>query len=387
MERLGIFFEDTMMTKRHFNLTWLAICLSGWLGCQVGSACNVPVFRYALEQWPSDSFVAVVFHWEPFTAEQQALLEALNQQGRANSANLQVCDVDVSKAMAAPFQTLWAAQSQPTLPWLVVRYPALAGLASSVWAGPLATAPVQTFSDSPVRRELTRCLTKGETAVWLLLESGDKAADDALAQTVEGESRKLEQTLKLPETTAADPAIHESLPLKIAFSTVRLSRTDPAERTLVAQLLNWDPNLSKLTKPMLFPIYGRGRFLPPAVGGEIRGDVIASIAQILAGPCSCEIKEMNAGCDLLIAANWDALFVGQELKSEQLPPLVGLSQFAAAASNSPAAGRQPPVPPATLGHTAPDHLVRNVVIALGLGVIFLGGATLALKIRHRQSLR
>jgi len=380
------------MPRSPNKFTWLAAVVAGWIGLTAAAACNVPVFRYALERWTPDAFVAVVFHRGPLTVEQQALIGALNQTAKVQGANLLVAQADVSREMPAPVQTLWAAQVQPALPWLVLRYPAQAGIESSVWSGPLTADLVQQLTDSPARREIARRLSRGDTTVWLLLESGDKPADDALAHSVESESRKLEQTLKLPEAATDDPPIHENIPLKIGFSMLRVARSDPAERMLVAQLLNWDMNLNKLTQPMVFPLFGRGRFLPPAVGNEIRGDVLGSIGQLLTGPCSCQIKEMNAGCDLLIAANWDALFAGQELTSQKLPPLVGISQFATtAATNLPVASAPLAVPPETVtkspASVEPDHLIRNLAAMFGCGVIFLAVATLALKIKHNGNPR
>ena len=313
VKSIGVLSALSMKPRLLCARVWLVVALTGWLWIPAAPACNVPVFRYALEQWAPDKFVVVVFHREPFTAGQQALINNARKSAKENRANLLVMDADVSKEMPAPVRALWAAQSQPELPCLTVCYPPQAGIASSVWSGPLMDEVFQNLTDSPARQGIVKCLAKGDTAVFLLLESGDRQADDAVASTVEMESRKLEQSLKLPEAAADDPLINGKIPLKIAFSTVRVARSDPAERMLVSQLVNWDPNLRKLTKPMLFPIFGRGRFLPPAVGDEIRGNVLESIGRMLTGPCSCEIKDMNAGCDLLIAANWDGFFAGQEL--------------------------------------------------------------------------
>ena len=57
----------------------------------------------------------------------------------------------------------------------------------------------------------------------------------------------------------------------------------------------------------MFPIFGRGRVVPPATGEEIQPEAIREMAEFLTGPCSCEVKEMNPGYDLLLSADWKSL--------------------------------------------------------------------------------
>jgi hypothetical protein len=174
------------------------------------------------------------------------------------------------------------------------------------------------------------------------------------------------------------------LPLKIVFSTVRLARSNPAERMLVNLLLNWNTNLVAEKEVMLFPIFGRGRVVPPATGEEIQPEAIREMAEFLTGPCSCEVKEMNPGYDLLLSANWKSLGDYQpELMSES-PPLTGLSQFAAGATNDPKATAGQSAAPLAAASPAPlvrVRLVRSLVVVLGISILFLAAATLVLKTR------
>jgi hypothetical protein len=179
-------------------------------------------------------------------------------------------------------------------------------------------------------------------------------------------------------------------PLKIAFSIVRVARSDPAERLLVDQLLNWNPSLRNATKTLLFPVFGRGRVLPPAVGEGIRSEVIATMARLLTGPCSCQIKAMNPGFDLLMAAKWDALLEGRERPDPAPPPLVGISRFAANATNTSPVPSGPSAPSlaranATSRPDEPHHLLRNLAFVSGIGVTFLAAATLILKVRAKRT--
>jgi hypothetical protein len=68
-----------------------------------------------------------------------------------------------------------------------------------IWQSDLTQANALAILDSPARSELRRRLLGGQTAVWVLLESGD-AAKDAAAFATLGESMKAAQErLKLPE--------------------------------------------------------------------------------------------------------------------------------------------------------------------------------------------
>ena len=183
--------------------------------------------------------------------------------------------------------------------------------------------------------------------------------------------------------------MNADLPLKIAFSTVRVARSDPAERMLVNMLLNWNTNLTTAKEAMLFPVFGRGRAISPAIGKEIRAEAIREMAEFLTGPCSCQVKEMNPGYDLLLSANWSALIGYQEVRLPEPPPLVSMLQFAAiTASNVTATSTQTAVSLATASTppapVKPNHLVRNLVVVLGIGVVFLIATTFVLKVRANR---
>ena len=60
--------------------------------------------------------------------------------------------------------------------------------------------------DSPKRRELARRLLKGDSTVWLLLESGNQAKDEAASKKLIGRLLALEKELKLPDIKQEDIA-------------------------------------------------------------------------------------------------------------------------------------------------------------------------------------
>ena len=57
------------------------------------------------------------------------------------------------------------------------------------------------------------------------------------------------------------------------------------------------------------------------VGGGINEETIGEVAAFLTGPCSCLIKEMNPGIDLLMSADWTSVLSAPTGAEEVLPPL------------------------------------------------------------------
>jgi hypothetical protein len=279
----------------------------------VAHACNVPVFRFALERWRPDPYRVVLFHRGPLSDTEREMIRPLEEQQDKALANLAVRTVDLADESAlseesAADHALFEAVGKPGLPWFVVQYPAHLRIPKPAWAGPLNREFVAAAIDSPIRRELARRLVDGQTAVWLLLESGEPEKDDSAAKLLEEQLKKLEQELELPELTASpEDALATALPLKVKFSLIRVPRNVSEEHALVAMLIGSEPDLAERSDAMVFPVFGRGRALLPLVGAGITAKNIEEAAAFLTGPCSCEVKEQNPGFDLLLAAGWDAL--------------------------------------------------------------------------------
>lgn len=254
--------------------------------CSVAAlACQVPVFRYALERWEPGTYLV--------RARQEAKTDPL-------------ANVEIEKTSGTQLELFYP--------------PRLRQAAETpIWSAPMNEANVRVMLDSPVRQELSKRLLAGQSAVWVLLESGDAAKDHAAAKVVEEGMIAAQEKLKLPDGVitqdeASDPkkrrenadVLQSDLPLKIEFSTLRLSRGDAEEAALIAMLMHIEPDLGEYVKePMVFPIFGRGRALEPLIGKGIHIDNMLDAATYLCGACSCEIKEQNPGIDLLMTADWE----------------------------------------------------------------------------------
>jgi hypothetical protein len=272
-------------------------------------ACSVPVFRYAMERWPADYYEAVLIHRGQLTEDDKQLLDELRQD---DFLNLHIMELDIATTTEEKVKSLLMSESAigppwgpETLPVLVLWYPSARGRMPPIWQGRLTPSTVADLLQSPTRQKLAERLIEGQTAVWIFVESGnadkDKAALQLLEQELETAARELkEQAQSIPDEFGV-PEITYS------FSTLSVSRSDPNEPMLLTLLLNSEPDLDEYAdEPMVFPVFGRGRALFTLIGEGITSDNIREAIAFLVGPCGCEIKMMNPGVDLLMAANWDA---------------------------------------------------------------------------------
>src|SRR5262245_65804907 len=88
-------------------------------------ACNVPVFRYALERWPADTYEVIVFHRGPLMPADKALTDALAKHADADPPRVNfILDlVDLAKQPGKGHLRLYESLKSQDLPLLVVRYP------------------------------------------------------------------------------------------------------------------------------------------------------------------------------------------------------------------------------------------------------------------------
>ena len=378
-------------------------CLVVSLACLAWPAwaCSVPVFRYALENWPADPYRVTVFHRGELSPQELVVAEFLQKQasGCDGNANLEVSTVDLAAPQEEAVQELWQAQRDPRLPWMVASCPGASGQPEAAWACPFTMENVRALLDSPSRREVARRLLSGESAVWVLLESGDVEKDAAAALLLDAELGRIERVLALPEEPAWPTdelfGAESGPPLRVAFSVVNVSRNDSAERAFVSMLTRTEPELDRYrSEPMAFPIFGRGRCLYALVGRGINAPNIERACGFLVGWCSCEVKWLNPGMDMLMSVDWEGMIAGPFLTDELLPPLTGLSDFAQA--------KEAPVQEGPASETAalaepleqtgtgePEKvrdsgaLLRNTLLALLLVCAGTGAGALILKWKRR----
>lgn len=289
-------------------------------GNSAARACNVPVFRYALERWnkrDADELYSLhVFHHGPCPADVTRALDDLETLLEKQMGNLLVYRIDVAKPLRDP-RIAHMAQKQAAdarakdYPYMVLSLPAIWGFERPLYAGPFDARRVDAWLDSPLRQRFARLLLRGHSGVFLLIESGDAKKDEEKAAFVEARLAELQKEMTLPERTEApkDALLRPEIPLKIDFAFVRLSRKDAAETLLLDMLcaMDRDESLATEKEPVLLAIYGRGIAMvnESLIGKGINANHVKGLVRFLLGPCTCELRRGNPGIELLTNVNWD----------------------------------------------------------------------------------
>lgn len=284
-------------------------------------ACQVPVFRYALERWaPAEYRLTITPGAGGLSAEENKLLAQLRAATSDEAAPLNLA-IEVAPPSGSAAQL---ALSFPPKPRDAAKPP--------VWNAPLNAESMSRLVDSPARQELRKRLLAGESAVWVLIESGDRAKDDKAFAALTDALGEAQSSLKLPDGVVTPSAaagrtnenaevLRTDLPLQIAFSTLRIARSDAKEVALIAMLTHLEDDLSGFEgEPMVFPVFGRGRALEPLIGAGIHKDNVVEHSGYLCGACSCEVKDQNPGVDLLMAANWSPVDTTPKVEIIRIAP-------------------------------------------------------------------
>lgn len=320
---------------------YLLVSLTVWLATSsLGSACRIPVFRYALERWQPDRYELLVCHSEPLTDPQQAVVEQLRKAASTDDGppvNVFVTDVDVSQLppqdgdAARPDPVLdnaLAAVKQTKIARLVLRYPPAGTSPVACWSGELTAANADRIVQSPLRTEIAERILSGDSAVWVLIECSDPDKNAQALDTLQTQLDRMQQKLTLPsrEVLEADDQYQAetAVELRIGFSIVQLSRRDASEEVFLEMLLHSEADLASFDEPIAVPVFGRGRTYFALVGKGINASTIDESCRFLCGDCSCQVKALNPGRDLMLAVDWEAGVRGTALPQRELPQLTGI---------------------------------------------------------------
>ncbi len=307
-------------------------------------ACSLPVFRYALDRWPADNFR---FEVSAADARTEPVARFLRNFGTDSALNLEVI-------------RLPATASTPSR---LLRPHADETVAPAIWSGALDSASIATLTNSPARQDIVRRLLAGDSVVWILVESGDRAADDAAARTLEKRLRYLEQVAQIPAIDPTDPTsqLGPGPRLAVKFSVLRIPtaesfgvppsgglrdakppeggtpNSEPGaaaaslspprgegqgegfvssnESIFLRMLAGPKSGLADSREPWFAAVFGRGRVLGAWPAAGFGDEQVEEVCLFLLGACSCQVKQLNPGWDLLLHADWD-----EQLHAMGFPP-------------------------------------------------------------------
>jgi hypothetical protein len=283
-------------------------------------------------------------------------------------------------------------------------FPPAARKKEPVWEGELSRENLAKIVDSPVRQKFLKAVLAGESSVWIMLESGDAARDDAIEKELRTHLDAAEGELEIPEGVAGrdelervasgdvamEDVLRSAIPLKIAFDIIRMPRGDPAEAVFekILQAMSVRSE-SPAAEAVLFPVFGRGRILDGLPAAKMEAELISLASTYICGACSCEVKRGNPGADLLLTADWSEVLEGNEVIIDKtLPPLEGAGALviakappaAFAEAEKPAVPDSPKKPSSKFG----SPLFTNMMWLVGVLLVALMAITIFMK---RSSLR
>jgi len=356
-------------------------------------ACDIPVFRYALEQdsWHPSPYPILLFHQGELDRQAAASLKLLKAAGTLYMeywdstnrfadvkypANVDVLAVDIGGKMDDEVKAVWTRLKPAALPVLAVCLPVLPGDEGlqCIWTCDASVESARRILDSPVRRQVLQGIAGGSAAAWIFVESEDASRNEKAFKQVQQGLGTFTNAFEFPPQAIMAMGLETEEELQISFSLIRMSRRDPAEKLLMS-VLNWGEQrkTKAVDEPIVLPVLGRGRAFWALAGDEITEENIWAACSYITGGCSCEIKWQNPGLDLLMSADWYKILGGAPP-----PPL----------PDSEASGGAPPLndaPDVSEPASTESRTVRNLLLTGGFLLLVVVAVSVVLhrKLRSR----
>lgn len=308
------------------GMTVLLVCVAG----SVSRACDTPVYRYAMYRWYPAPYEVYFFHEGEIDEAGKNMEAAIDEAMTSEKApaNVRFIPVDLAedeelKGVPPDVKEAWEEQEEPATPQFLVSSP----VGGHLHQGPLSADQVPEMIDSPLRQRIGDEIKEGRAGVYVLLKGEDEKANAEAQKTLQGvvddvASGKIELYTMPPaygsygtpagaeaddaEADDAESQEPEDQDPQLSIGLLTLDRDDPKEKWFLDTLLAMEPDLPESKEPIVFMIYGRGRALFSCLGEGIRRDNLIMDVEFITGACSCTVKDMNPGIDLLMSYNWDA---------------------------------------------------------------------------------
>ncbi len=291
-------------------------------------ACSTPVFRYAIERWEADPYRLMVFtDGGEMDAEQQEALKAFEVYERFGfrTPPLLIEQIDISSTTAPPSSVWTELSAHRSAPCIAMLYPKVMRLETTVWDDELTMKALNQIVMSPARLETANRLLGGDAAVWLLIRGDDLEETRSVREMLDKKLKEIEEATVFNDDFL-QKVEDEGLEMpELRFSVLEVDRDDPREAFFMAMLTRLAPESSEHTGPIVIPVFGQGRAAVMMMGEFIDGQYIERVAEFLTGECSCEVKDLNPGFDLLIPIDWIDGITEEYVFDAELPPLTSPS--------------------------------------------------------------
>ncbi|HEV8290542.1 MAG TPA: hypothetical protein VGP94_01400, partial [Tepidisphaeraceae bacterium] len=200
----------------------------------------------------------------------------------------------------------------------------------------------------------------------------------------------MEKTVKVSKVLGDDPLVEgptlkSKLPVKLQMSVLRVSRDDPKEKMFVRMLERSQSESIDAEMPVVFPVFGRGRILCSFSGRSIRAENLEDAAAFLAGPCSCQVKELNPGVDILMAADWDSIIEDRDAVAPRISRIeIPQPKIAGGAATKPANAVAASGTLTSFGYLMDERTTLKVGIVVTAAVVVVLGLLLVIQRRVRR---
>lgn len=302
----------------------------------IALACNIPVFRYALERWHPDPCEILVFHQQDLSASEMNVLQgvlptrvggSLVKRSVEPAQSLGEVKFVNTTEMAADLRSLWERRkgdAKVDVPYVMVRGDVGPLTQFPLWNGSLAEFGQSGVFQSPARKELCRRLVAGDAVIWLLIAGADEEATDQARKQLAEELPRLSKQINLPEGIGLPGSeLYSEVPLLVQFSQLEIDRDDDKEAFLINLFSSIRPEETARGEPLVVPVFGRGRALEVIPASALNSQLMMDLTLFLSGACSCQVKDQNPGFDLLIDHDWNQdLFAS----GDEPPPAKSIKQ-------------------------------------------------------------
>lgn len=181
----------------------------------------------------------------------------------------------------------------------------------------LNSEAVHAWFDSPLRRQITHDIVSGVSIVWILVDGPDDQENQRIADVVTLALDEAESQITIPEgvipregasqflrehaDASMDDVLRSDIPLGVEFALRRLTRENEGEAALRAMIGGLSSEADGL---FLVPVFGRGRILDAIPTASVSRQTIIDACRYMVGECSCTVKALNPGVDLILNVDW-----------------------------------------------------------------------------------
>jgi len=288
-------------------------------------ACSTPVFRYAIERWEADPYRLMIFTDGELTASQEQTIKDFKKYERYGFRQppLIVESIECSELTNLSAKVWAEISTNCAAPSVALLYPPIMRDNSVIWVDELTSNALNRIVMSPARLETATRLLAGEAAVWLMIRGDDPEENQTVRNVLEAAHRNIENSTVYNEDFLQLVKEAGREPPELRFSVLEVDPTDPREAVLMAMLPLRSLEKTERSSPIVVPVFGQGRAVVVMINEFIADKYIERVAEFLTGACSCEVKALNPGFDILIPIDWVAGVTEEYVFDSTLPPLTG----------------------------------------------------------------